>query len=641
MAEGSELIDRKLLFGNPDVVGVSLSPDGRQMSYLAPFDGVLNVWVAPDNDLAKKRVVTQDKKRGVRNHSWAYTSRHILYLQDKDGDENWHIYAVDLNSGESRDLTPFPNVQAQIEKGNKDRPLELVIGLNQRDARFHDLFLLNIASGEMKMIEENKEGYAGYLVDNDFNVRFASRYESNGSISLFKKNAQGVFESFMSIPAEDTMTTGPVTLSKDGTKLVFRESRGRDTGALTEIDLRTNAQKVLAEDPLSDASDIMFHPTEKTIEAVGFYYERKRWEFLDRFVEGDFRFLQSLGKGDLEVTSRSLADDLWIVAFYRDNGPVSYELFDRKNKDLKFLFTSRRALENLKLAKMHPTVIEARDGLKLVSYLSLPASVEGDRPNEPLPMVLFVHGGPWTRDAWGFNPYHQLLANRGYAVLSVNYRGSTGFGKKFVNAGNLEWAGKMHDDLVDAVKWAVDQGVADLRRVAIMGGSYGGYATLVGLTFTPDLFACGVDIVGPSNLNTLLNSIPPYWEAARQSFKDRMGNPDTPEGKKLLEERSPLNYVEKICKPLLIAQGANDPRVKQAESDQIVKTMKEKKIPVTYVLYPDEGHGFARPENSLSFMAITEAFLSRCMGGEFQPIENELKNSTAQILEGRNGVPGL
>jgi dipeptidyl aminopeptidase/acylaminoacyl peptidase len=342
--------------------------------------------------------------------------------------------------------------------------------------------------------------------------------------------------------------------------------------------------------------------------------------------------------------SRTLDDRKWLVGFTMDDGPVRYYFYDRDTKEPKFLFSNRSALEKQPLQKMHSQVIEARDGMKLVSYLTLPPGSDPDgdgRPNKPVPMILNVHGGPWARDGWGFDPEHQLFANRGYAVLSVNFRGSTGFGKKFVNAGNKEWAAKMHDDLLDAVDWAVKEKIADPGKIAIMGGSYGGYATLVALTFTPDKFACGVDVVGPSNLLTLLSTIPPYWEPAIQMFRDRVGDNSTEEGKKFLEERSPLGKAEKIKKPLLIGQGKNDPRVKEAEADQIVNAMKAKKIPVTYVLFPDEGHGFARPQNNLAFTAVEEAFLAKILGGRYEPIGGDFEDSTITVPEGAADVPGL
>jgi dipeptidyl aminopeptidase/acylaminoacyl peptidase len=344
------------------------------------------------------------------------------------------------------------------------------------------------------------------------------------------------------------------------------------------------------------------------------------------------------------VTSRTLDDSTWTVAFLVDNSPARSYLYDRKAKKAMFLFTNRKALEGLPLAHTFPRVIKSRDGLDLVSYLTLPPWSDQDgngRPDRPLPMVLLVHGGPWARDTWGLDPEHQWLANRGYAVLSVNYRGSTGFGKAFINAANREWAGKMHVDLLDAADWAVREGIALKDKIAILGGSYGGYAVLVGLTFTPDVFACGVDIVGPSSLVTLLNTIPPYWEPAIAMFTTRVGDHRTEEGRKFLESRSPLSFVDRIQRPLLIGQGANDPRVKQSEADQIVAGMQRKGIPVTYVLYPDEGHGFARPENRLSFNAVVEAFLSQYLGGRYEPVGNDFKGSTITVPTGAAGAPGL
>ena len=349
-------------------------------------------------------------------------------------------------------------------------------------------------------------------------------------------------------------------------------------------------------------------------------------------------------KGEPIVASRTRADDRWIVSVDPVVAPSTTYLFDRKARKLSTLYVSRPQLEGAPLVAMYPEEIKARDGLTLVSYLTLPAGTDPDgdgKPNKPVPMILFVHGGPWARDEYGYNSYHQWLANRGYAVLSVNYRGSTGFGKNFITAGNLQWGRKMHDDLLDAVGWAVARGVTTPDKVAIMGGSYGGYATLAGVTFTPTAFACGVDIVGPSNLQTLLKTIPPYWEAGKQQFYKRMGDPTTEEGRKLLDAASPLYKADAIVRPLLIGQGANDPRVNKAESDQIVAAMRAKNIPVTYVLFPDEGHGFARPQNNIAFNAVAENFLGKCLGGRAEPIGDSIKASTAQVPAGAEFVSGL
>jgi len=643
-SENTPLIERELIFGNPDKAGPAISPDGARLAYLAPVDGVLNVWVGPLDDPQAATPVTQDSERGIRQYFWAKTSKQILYMQDKGGDENWRVYAVDLDSGEVKDLTPFENVAAQIEQVSYLHPEEILVGLNNRNPRLHDIHRINILTGESVLVEQNDEGYAGYITDDDYKVRFASKFTPTGGSLIFQKTEQGSWEQFMEILPEDAMHTSPIGFDKSGRQLYMIDSRGRNTSALVTYDLDSGEQKVIAEDGRADLSDAMVHPTEKTIEAVAFTYERKEWQVKDESVKADLEYLQAVADGDLEVIGRTMDDNKWIVAYIMDSSPVRYYSYDRDAKEARFLFTNRSALEDAPLVSMHQVTIHSRDGMNLVSYYSLPiwSDEDGDgRPGEPLPVVLNVHGGPWARDSWGPDPWHQWLTNRGYAVLSVNFRGSTGFGKKFTNAGDREWAAKMHDDLLDAVDWAVNEGIADADKVAIMGGSYGGYATLVGLTFTPDKFACGVDIVGPSNLITLLNSIPPYWAPIIDMFTTKVGDHRTEEGRAFLTERSPLTRVDAISKPLLIGQGANDPRVKQAEADQIVAAMKEKGIPVTYLLYPDEGHGFARPENRLSFYAVTEAFLAAHLGGRVEPIGDDFEGSSVKVLEGGEQIPDL
>jgi dipeptidyl aminopeptidase/acylaminoacyl peptidase len=463
-------------------------------------------------------------------------------------------------------------------------------------------------------------------------------------MDLVQRLEQGELQTYLSIPMEDAMTTQPFGLDRDGRYLYLADSRGRNTGALFCHDLQTGEIQLLAEDPRSDLDGVMIHPSKKTIQAVAFNYERRTWQVLDPEVQPDLDYLRTIADGDVDVISRTHDDASWIVAYSMDNSPVRCYRYDRQSRSVQFLFTNRAALEDKPLAKMHPVTIPSRDGWNLVNYLTLPVGSDsnGDgRPDKPLPLVLMVHGGPWGRDVWGYNGWHQWLANRGYAVLSVNFRGSTGLGKDLTNAGNMQWGAKMHEDLIDSVEWALAQGIATPGKVAIMGGSYGGYATLVGLTFTPDYFACGVDIVGPSNLITLLETIPPYWAPMLAMLTSRVGDHRTEEGRAFLQSCSPLTYADRIVRPLLIGQGANDPRVKQAESDQIVQAMQAKNIPVTYVLYPDEGHGFARPENNLSFNAIAEAFLAKCLGGRFEPVGNDFANSSLQVLQGANQVPGL
>ncbi|MFH1109516.1 MAG: S9 family peptidase [Planctomycetota bacterium] len=642
----TDLIPRETLFGNPDRAGAQVSPDGKQLAFLAPLDGVLNVWVAPIDKPASGKAVTKDTNRGIRRYFWAYTNQHIVYLQDKGGDENWRVYSVDLsNSNAEKDLTPFEKVNARIEEVSHKFPDDILVGLNNRDAKFHDLHRVNIRTGQMTLLAQNNDGFVGFLSDDDYKVRFAAKMTPDGGSEILKAADGGQWSSYLKIDMEDTLTTGPRGFDKAGKTLYFVDSRGRNTAALTTFDVETKKQTVIGEDAKADIGGLLIHPTEKNVQAYSANYLRNEWRVVDKAVQGDFDYLRTVAEGEFIVSSRSLDDKKWIVVYLMDNGPVRYYAYDRPQKKATFLFTNNQDLEKATLAKMTPLIIKSRDGLDLIGYLTLPPSEKATgatpRPSKPLPMVLNVHGGPWGRDAWGYNPTHQWLANRGYAVLSVNFRGSTGFGKKFINAANMEWAGKMHDDLIDAVKWAVKEKIADPKKVAIMGGSYGGYATLVGLTFTPDVFACGVDIVGPSNIVTLLSTIPPYWTPMIQMWKHRVGDHQTEEGKSFLTQRSPLTFADRIKKPLLIGQGANDPRVKQSESDQIVKAMQDKKIPVTYVLFPDEGHGFARPENRMSFNAVAEGFLSRHLGGRFEPIGGDFKGASITVPTGAEGVPGL
>lgn len=641
--EETPLIPRQLLFGNPEKAGPQISPDGKQLAYLAPVNGVLNVWVGPVDDLAKAKAVTNDTKRGIRQFYWAYTSQHVLYLQDQGGNENWRIYSVDLAAGKTIELTPMDGVQARIETASPQFPEELLIGLNNRNPALHDVHKVNIKTGVLTPVLMNDEGMLGYMFDESFKPRFAYKMTSAGGQEVFRRN-KDEWEEFEKIPAEDSLTTRPLALDSAGTTLYVADSRGRNTAGLKQMDLVGGGAKWIAEDPKADIGGVFVQPKTGVARAASSTFDRTKWTVIDKTIQPDFDYLAKVADGDFTVDSMSQDDRHWIVSYVMDNGPARWYHYDRDKKSAKLLFTARPALEGKPLAKMQPVVIKSRDGLELVSYLTLPVGNEtgdGRHAKQPLPLVLFVHGGPWARDNWGFNGTHQWLANRGYAVLSVNYRGSTGLGKNFINAGNKEWAGKMHDDLLDAVNWAVQEKIADPKKVAIMGGSYGGYATLVGLTFTPDVFACGVDIVGPSSLLTLLNSIPPYWAPMIDMFTTRVGDHRTDDGKKLLTERSPLSRVDQIRKPLLIGQGANDPRVKQAEADQIVKALQEKHIPVTYVLYPDEGHGFARPENRLSFNAVTEAFLAKVLGGRVEPIGEDFKNSTIQVKAGAEFVPGL
>lgn len=646
------LIPRHVLFGNPQRATARISPNGKWLSYLAPVGGILNVFVAPVDDVSQAKQVTDDKTRDIRGYSWAYTGEHILYTQDKAGDENWHVYAADVASNKTTDLTPLEKVHATIEGVSEKFPDEILVGLNDRNPQLHDIYRVNIKTGERTLIQENP-GFAALITDDDFEVRFAFNYTPQGGQELLKPaedagdpGEKGItdWEPFIQVGPEDAMTTGPAGFDKTGDILYLLDSRGRDTSALFALNLNTDEKLLLAENPKADVGEVLVHPTEKTIQAVGFTYARREWKILDESIKKDLDYLATVEDGELLVTSRTLDDQQWTCAYLLDNGPVKFYRYDRANQKAHFLFNSRDDLDGYPLVNMHAPIIDARDGKKLVCYLSLPKGSDPDgdgKPDKPVPMVLNVHGGPWARDEWGYDAEHQWLANRGYAVLAVNYRGSTGFGKSFVNAANGEWSRKMHEDLIDAVNWAVKNGVAQQDKVAIMGGSYGGYATLVGLTFTPDVFACGVDIVGPSSLVTLLQNVPPYWAPFMPVMKIRVGDVDTEEGRQALLERSPLTLVDKIKKPLLIGQGANDPRVTQLEADQIVEAMQARNIPVTYVLYPDEGHGFALQQNRMSFNAVAEAFLAEHLGGRFEPVGDDFEASSIHIPVGADDVPGV
>jgi dipeptidyl aminopeptidase/acylaminoacyl peptidase len=644
--EGVELIPREALFGNPERANVQLSPDGKYLSWVAPLDGTLNVWVAPADDLSAGKAVTRDTARGIRNYFWSYLPDTLLYLRDSGGDEDFHLYAVDLKSGESRDLTPYEKTTAQVVGVSDLHPDTILVGMNDRDAQWHDLYSVDLATGERSLVEKNTQQIGEYVAGADYSLRYASRSRPDGGLDLLRRAGEA-WDKYDEIPFEDGMTTGYSGLTKDGATLYMRDSRDRNTNALFAIDTATGARTLVHEDPRADIGGGLADPATGKVQAVAVNYLREQWAVLDDAIKADLARLDAIGPGEASINTRTLDDRTWIVAYSAAESPVEYYRYDRDGKgggELTRMFSGRPALEGKPLVPMWPQELTSRDGKTLVSYLTLPAHADanGDgKADQPVPMVLLVHGGPWARDAYGYSSYDQWLANRGYAVLSVNFRGSTGFGKDFTNAGDGEWAGKMHDDLIDAVQWAVAEGVTTQDKVAIMGGSYGGYATLVGLTFTPDTFACGVDIVGPANLNTLLSTVPPYWASFYKQLVRRMGDPETEAGKAWLTERSPLSRVDAISKPLLIGQGANDPRVKQDESDQIVNAMTAKNIPVTYVLFPDEGHGFARPENNKAFNAVAEGFLSQCLGGRAQPIGEEFKGSSITVPTGADGVPGL
>ncbi|MEK7388364.1 MAG: S9 family peptidase [Elusimicrobiota bacterium] len=595
----STRVPRDILFGNPEKTSPKVSPNGKLWAYLAPDEGVLNVWVGPEGGTAAP--LTRDRGRGVRTFLWAEDERSILYVQDKNGDENWHLYQTDVETRLTRDLTPYPNVQAQIVATEPTRPDEILVALNDRDPRSHDVWRVNLKDGSRTLEATNPGDVIGWLPDHDFNIALQKAMRSDGGTVLRLKNGDG-WRDFLSCGPDDQL--GAHGFAPGGKAVYVESSVDRDTTALLEVPLDGGSHKVLAEHPESDLGSVLLHPRTYHVEAVSFEVDRQRWTVLDPKLKADFAAMEAL-EGDISIVSRNDADTVWYLLVNRSDRSPAYLRWDRPKRSSSPLFATRPGLESYTLAPMTPVTYAARDGLKIHAYLTAPA---GRKP-EKLPLVVLVHGGPWARDRWGFHPEAQWLASVGLAVLQINYRGSSGLGKRHLHAGDREWGAKMQDDLTDGVNWAVAQGIADPDRVAIYGGSYGGYAALAGAAFTPNVYRCAVDVVGPSNLMTLIQSIPPYWEPMRRIFDLRVGSVDTEAD--FLKSRSPLFFVDKIEIPLLVAQGANDPRVKQAEAEQIVAALRAKGKPVEYLLYPDEGHGFAKPSNRLDFYAKAEAFLTR------------------------------
>jgi dipeptidyl aminopeptidase/acylaminoacyl peptidase len=617
------LIPRDVLFGNPDKAAPQISPDGKMIAYLAPDDkNVLQVWVQKSNPATAvpAQKITNDEKRGIRQYFWAYDNKHILYLQDIGGDENFHLFATNLESKETRDLTPFPGVRCQGVELDKHHPGVLLAGLNKRNKQAFDMHRIDIATGKETLDTQNPGTVLGWTTDADFQIRAATAANPKGGYDLLARDTPtGEWKTILHWTNEEQGQAAGFGPGKNDLYVIGNHNA--NAMRLTKLDLATKKEDVVAEDGEYDVSGAMIDDDKRIPLAVSFTKAKTEWKVLDAAVKADFDVLAKVRPGEFLVQSKTADDTKWIVSYMTDDGPVAYYVYDRGTKKADFLFVNNSKLEGLKLAKMEPVEYKAKDGLMIRGYLTTPVGVEAKN----LPTVLLVHGGPWARDTWGYNPLVQHLANRGYAVLQVNFRGSTGYGKQFLNAGNKQWAGTMHQDLIDGVDWLTKKGISDPKKVAIMGGSYGGYATLVGLTFTPEVFACGVDIVGPSNIVTLLRSIPPYWAPMMKMFETRVGSLAD---ETALREISPLHKADKITKPLLIGQGANDPRVKQAESDQIAEAVRKNGKELQYVLYPDEGHGFARPENRIHFFAVAEQFLAKHLGGRAEPV-GEIKGNTA------------
>lgn len=634
------LIPREVLYGNPVKTFPQISPDGTNLAYLAPSkEDVLNVWI---KTIGKEddQILT-DNSRPIYQYKWAYDQKHLLYIQDSDGDENDHVFSIEIESKIVRDLTPFPGKKAVNFLLDEAHPDELLVGLNVRDPRVFDMYRVHLSTGAAVLDTQNPGDVLGWTTDSNFVIRAATALNPDdvSTIIRIRDAADKPWRNLIVFPFLKSHMLGQVNggnmvvgFTKDGNSLYITSTLNSDTLRLERVDA-TNGKtlEVLAEDPRSDiwtpgldSPEIFFNGQTGKVDAVMICYLKPEYIFINPEFKKDVEFLQKQHPGIPYIENSDKADANWIVSYIVDDSPTAFYVYNRPKKQAQFLFFDRPDLEKYKLAKMEPVIIPSRDGLQLVSYLTLPVGVEP----KGLPLVLFPHGGPWYRDSWGYNAEAQWLANRGYAVLQVEFRGSVGFGNKFLNAATGEWGRKMQNDLTDGVNWAIEKGIADPKRIAILGGSYGGYATLAGITFTPEVYSCAVDLVGPSDVKTLLDSIPSYWKPVKKRWETRIGAPanNDEENRRI----SPLYHVDQIRVPLLIAHGANDPRVKLAASESIVKAMREKGLEVMFIVYPDEGHGFARPENNLDFFGRAEEFLAKCLGGRVEPF-TEIKGSTAEI----------
>ena len=619
------IIDREVFFDNPEYAGAQISPDGKYISFIKPFKGTMNIWVKETSatfDSAKP--LTNDLTRPVRNYLWSRDGKYILFSQDKGGDENFNVYAVnpaDKPAGgadvpTARNLTDAKGVRAILQAVPESDPDAIYVGINERDKAWHDLYKVKISTGERTLINENKDRYQGMIFDNKDKLRLAVRSANNGDTEILRIGADGKATKIYSCNSFETCA--PIRFHKDDKRVYMQTNKDdADLIALVLMDIETGKIEKVESDPLKkvDFGGASFSEISKELIATVYEDDRERIYFKDKKYEDDYKTIKKrLGDRDVSFSSSTRDEQKFIVVTNSDVDPGTVWLYDRKTKNLSTLYQVREKLDRKSLSPMKAITYKSSDGLEIPAFLTLPKGVEAKN----LPLVVNPHGGPWGRDYWGYNTYAQFLANRGYAVLQMNFRASTGYGKKFLNAGNNEWGQKMQDDITWGVKYLVEQGIADPKRVGIMGGSYGGYATLAGVTYTPDIYAAAVAIVAPSNLQTLLEAIPPYWESIRVVFYKRMGDPNTPEGLAQMKRQSPLYSADKIKTPLMVVQGANDPRVNKRESDQIVIALRDRNYPVEYIVAPDEGHGFARPVNNMAMIAAAEKFLAKHLGGRFQ-----------------------
>jgi dipeptidyl aminopeptidase/acylaminoacyl peptidase len=627
------LAPRRLFFDDPEVSAVRVSPDGRMIAYLAPLDGVRNLWLAPLADLGAARPLTRAGDRSLSTFfAWAYDNRRVVFYQDHEGDESWRAASVEIATGRVTALTPAAGVNSYCQEASRHFPAEMLLSHNARDHRYFDIYRVDLATGRSTLVFENHE-FALLVTDSHFRLRLAGRYADDGHLEFLERSGGG-WVPFLTVPVGDVDTTRPLEFSDDGRTLYLLDSRGRDRPALVAIDIGSRRETVLAEDAAADITAAFFHPRRRHPLAAALYAERLRWQALKPMAAAALESLRRYAAGDIEFFSSS-DDNRWHVVYYgRDTSSGEYVLYDARTRAVRALFRQRPRLAEVPLQPLTPVSFVARDGLQLHGYLTVP-----EAGGAALPLVLLIHGGPYWRDLWGFEPTHQWLANRGYAVLSVNYRGSTGYGKAFIAAADHEWGGKMQDDVIDGVNWAVGKGIADARRVGVIGSSYGGYSALTALTRTPEIFACIVDLFGIADLLTFMAAIPASWTSWFSVWKQRLGDPDTEEGRAFLRERSPLTHIDRAVRPVLIAQGLQDVRVTHAESERMARALEARGVPVTYVTFADEGHGFVRQPNRLAFNAIAEAFLAKHLGGAFEPVGDDFAASTLKIEMGRELVP--
>ncbi len=638
------LIGRAKLVGNVGRLQSRVSPDGAWLSWLAPHEGVINLWIAPTGRPQEARALTREKIDRVGSHVWSPDSTALLYTQDRGGNQNFVIHRVRLSGGAPQRLTPAENTRAQIVATSRLVMDRILVSLDSRGPRWPDLYSLDLGSGALGLVLQD-DGYSRFIADPNLVVRAALKSRADGGSDVHAVNAGRVMTPpFESIPYDDVRTTALLGYSTDARTLYWRDSRDRDTAALVAQDLRTGEKKVLGADRSADVVAATANPVTGVVDAYEVNPLRSRWTGLTPERRRDFELLARQLDGEIEINDRSNADNKWVVLLKTSQRPSTAYLYDRLSGRVTELADGAENLDTSALGNKRAVTIQSRDGLRQSAYLSLPSGSDrnGDgRPDARLPLVIFVHGGPWERVDFGYDATAIFLANRGYAVLAPNFRGSTGFGKKHLSAGDGEWGRKMQDDLIDAKNWAVSQGIAAPDKVAIYGGSYGGYAVLAALAFTPEQFACGVDLFGTSNLQTQVESDAERNAFRRAEYYRRMGNPTTESGRAMLADRSPITHADAISRPLLVAQGTNDPQVKKPQSDQLVDALRSRGATVTYLVFPGEGHGFTRPENVIALRAVTEHFLAQCLGGRAEPFGQSLQSSSLILAHGGSFIKGL